>query len=49
VAQKSYGGWLKNVLESGGYQEILAYPESIDSASSSCLAGIAPRIFKRMP
>jgi hypothetical protein len=49
VAQKYYYGWLKNTLESGGYQEIYAYPATIESAFSSCLADVYPRIFKRMP
>ena len=49
VAQKYYYGWLKNTLESGGYQEIYAYPATIENMSSSCLAEISPRIFKKIP
>jgi hypothetical protein len=49
VAQKYYYGWLKNTLESGGYQEIYAYPATIESMSSSCLTEIYPRIFEKMP
>jgi hypothetical protein len=49
VAQKYYYGWLKNALESGGYQEIYAYPATIENLSSSCLAEVSPRIFKKIP
>jgi hypothetical protein len=49
VAQKYYYGWVKNTLESGGYQEIYAYSATIESTSSSCLAVVYPRIFKKIP
>ena len=49
VAPKYYQGWLKDALESGNYQEINAYPSSLESGSSSCLADVSPRIFKQSP
>ena len=48
IAQKYYYGWIKNTLESGNYQEIYAYPATIESASSPCLAALTPRVFKKI-
>ncbi|HSB67226.1 MAG TPA: hypothetical protein VLD65_11655 [Anaerolineales bacterium] len=49
VAQKYYDGWIKDTLESGGYQEILLSSAIYDSSSSTCSAAITPRIFKKLP
>jgi hypothetical protein len=49
VAQKYYDGWIKDTLESGGYQEIHLSSATYESSPSSCLAAITPRIFKKLP
>jgi hypothetical protein len=49
VAQKYDKGWVKDILESGDYQEITIFPNPANRGYSSCLTDVYPRVFTKKP
>lgn len=49
VAQKYDKGWLKDMLESGDYQEITILPGAAENGYAACLADAYPRVFMKKP